>query len=337
MNRIFLACLLLFSFTYARGQYVLIPDSNFRHALISKGFASCFDSTQTMLDTTCSSVLAATELIVAHKYIISLEGVQYFKSLTHLDCDGNHIDSISYLPPLLRYFDCSANYIEKIPALPVLLDTLDCYFNHLDSLPALPNTLSYLYCAVNPIGSLPALPSSLTTLICFENLLDSLPPLPGSLSYLNCEGNYVTNLPTLPDSLAYFNCSNNINLECRPHLNIVVNFNFSGTAITCLPDTPADNLTMNPANTPVCNAPCYPSGIHDLNISALKIYPNPVTDRLYIDYSQDASFVVCDMTGRVLVSTMMDKEIDVSNLPSGVYILRVQSDNGTVVNKFVKE
>jgi pimeloyl-ACP methyl ester carboxylesterase len=64
----------------------------------------------------------------------------------------------------------------------------------------------------------------------------------------------------------------------------------------------------------------------------LKIYPNPASDYLYIDFeSQNAQLFIYDVNGRQLVNetlNLSDSRIDVSNLPKGNYILTVRDEKG---------
>ena len=71
-------------------------------------------------------------------------------------------------------------------------------------------------------------------------------------------------------------------------------------------------------------------------------YPNPVADRLNIKYSPDAtpkSVEFYDLQGRLVrTQTSGFESIDMLNLPSGTYTMRVVLDNGkTYSDKIVKQ
>ena len=72
----------------------------------------------------------------------------------------------------------------------------------------------------------------------------------------------------------------------------------------------------------------------------INVYPNPVTDRLYID-AEVEEVEVYDVYGRHQVtktsSHQGDLSIDVSRLNSGVYFIRINTDSGDVVRRFVKK
>jgi hypothetical protein len=317
------SCIFLLSFATVKAQYATIPDTAFGSWLNQHGFDSCMSGNSTIgwqLDTTCPAVLDDTSMYISSSLPIRLvDGLQYFKNMTTLFIIGDSFHTISALPPFLEQLFCINSLLYSLPALPPTLTALSCsYNNFFDSLPELPNGLTYLACE--------------------ENILTNLPPLPLTLTHLDCSGNRLTELPPLPDSLYYFDCSYNLQLSCLPQLKTIVTFNFESTAITCLPDTGhITNSTPPLSSLPLCGPNgCYPLGIHNLSDANLRVYPNPVSDMLYIDYSLDATLTVSDMTGSVLVTTM-NNEIDVSALPSGVYMLRIQDSGGSVVRKFVKE
>jgi choice-of-anchor B domain-containing protein len=70
---------------------------------------------------------------------------------------------------------------------------------------------------------------------------------------------------------------------------------------------------------------------------ALKVYPNPVTDRLVIDgIKEESNFSLCDINGRVVQSGMLNvgmAELNLINLKSGTYLLSV----GTSVFRVLKD
>jgi hypothetical protein len=80
--------------------------------------------------------------------------------------------------------------------------------------------------------------------------------------------------------------------------------------------------------------------------SGFTIYPNPATEELTIEYSlaspQEIELKVIGLTGQVFYtrhipsSTGMHIErIDLTNIPSGIYLIRMQSDNGIQNRKLV--
>jgi hypothetical protein len=77
--------------------------------------------------------------------------------------------------------------------------------------------------------------------------------------------------------------------------------------------------------------------------SALSIFPNPANN--VINFSNDTNAVVSlvemtDMNGRVIKSAKINAtegEISVSDLSSGVYMMRITTDQGNATKKIVKQ
>ena len=75
--------------------------------------------------------------------------------------------------------------------------------------------------------------------------------------------------------------------------------------------------------------------------SSFNIYPNPVSDKLYIETEVEIEEVsIFDIYGRrqeLSAVSCQPSAIDVSNLNSGVYFVKVVTENGEVVKRFIKK
>ena len=74
-----------------------------------------------------------------------------------------------------------------------------------------------------------------------------------------------------------------------------------------------------------------------------KIYPNPVNDRLYIEtqtLTQTLTIEIYDIYGRRQVAETPSHQgnvaIDVSNLKSGIYFVKVRTEEGDIVKRFMR-
>lgn len=76
--------------------------------------------------------------------------------------------------------------------------------------------------------------------------------------------------------------------------------------------------------------------IDNLNGSLLSIYPNPTTERVYIDEKLNGkSYSVYDLSGQlILIGEVTDAGLDTSSLPSGSYVLSV---SGQETQLFIKD
>jgi hypothetical protein len=79
---------------------------------------------------------------------------------------------------------------------------------------------------------------------------------------------------------------------------------------------------------------CYPEGIDDVvkDDIELLVYPNPSTSKLHISTKSKANRLLYNSVGELIISTRKN-EIDISNLPRGVYFLKV----GNMVKKVIVE
>ena len=75
------------------------------------------------------------------------------------------------------------------------------------------------------------------------------------------------------------------------------------------------------------------------DIDGLKLYPNPVTNgKIFISTSQNGpkQIHVFDVLGtKVIETTILGKELNLSNLNKGVYIIRILEKNKMATRKLV--
>jgi PKD repeat protein len=87
-------------------------------------------------------------------------------------------------------------------------------------------------------------------------------------------------------------------------------------------------------------------GIEEFNQGIISISPNPVDDKLTLSISKDniqmKSYQILDLTGKVIVNESLVNqsdftkfEIQTSNLVEGVYLLKLESNEGTISKQFV--
>lgn len=75
------------------------------------------------------------------------------------------------------------------------------------------------------------------------------------------------------------------------------------------------------------------------DIQGFKLYPNPVTQgKVFIETSHNApkQIFIFDVLGtKVLQTTILGKELNLSDLDKGVYILRVIENNNVATRKLI--
>jgi hypothetical protein len=119
----------------------------------------------------------------------------------------------------------------------------------------------------------------------------------------------------------------------------------------CAIDPVCEQIDIDPikvlivGNTTGCNsipeveAQCLLSITEQDLINNISLYPIPVSSILKVDISENISFkeaIITSIIGdRVLVSSQ--KQINLENLPSGIYFCEVITDKGNVTKKILKE
>ncbi len=77
--------------------------------------------------------------------------------------------------------------------------------------------------------------------------------------------------------------------------------------------------------------------------SKVEIYPNPVNDRLYIEtltQTQTQTVEIFDIYGRrqkSIVNSQRSTVIDLSDLKSGIYFVKINTEKGNIVKRFIKQ
>ena len=68
----------------------------------------------------------------------------------------------------------------------------------------------------------------------------------------------------------------------------------------------------------------------------IKLFPNPVTEKLFIEGLTEANVKVINLVGEMMIEKNNANSIDVSSLNSGIYFLQITSGNTQSVIKFIK-
>ncbi len=84
------------------------------------------------------------------------------------------------------------------------------------------------------------------------------------------------------------------------------------------------------------NEALNPTSIDDFDLDSFTVYPNPTTGKLNLGGMEAKRVEVNSLTGQKVAVFENTSRIDISNLPSGVYILKVALPQGEAVRKVVK-
>jgi len=256
-------------------------------------------------------------------------------------------------------------------------DTLILSYNWLTSIDALylPHMVSTLDFSNNQVAHVNLSGINwLTKLLCANNQLTHIDTSTQTfLNYLSCGNNQITTLDLSQNSyLDYLYCRNNLmsSLDLSHHpvsdfdvrsnslisLNIE-NGDYDGDGLyTTIPGSPnleyvcvdayegeiiqnwltLANVSTNCILTSGCNL-----ATAAFDISGFTVSPNPAADFLNIHSKSDViidAVAIYNILGELVQIHLNPIEtIDVSDLKSGVYLLRIATANGIVNNKFVKK
>lgn len=90
--------------------------------------------------------------------------------------------------------------------------------------------------------------------------------------------------------------------------------------------------------TYVWTQPVQPVSVYDnvneLEAATLSVYPNPATDRLYVNAENLQRVEIYDMAGRT-VMTSVTPVVDLNGVESGIYFVTVRTDNDAKTTKLV--
>ncbi|MGB0888087.1 MAG: T9SS type A sorting domain-containing protein [Vicingaceae bacterium] len=89
------------------------------------------------------------------------------------------------------------------------------------------------------------------------------------------------------------------------------------------------------------NTPTLVKSIANNEKELIKIYPNPVQNKLFfeLDNEEVLQLEIIDFSGKLILSKKdyTKKNVDVSSLSQGIYVLRISTQNGITTNRFVKQ
>jgi len=342
-NLLLVLCILYVQQSIA--QYTLIPDPNFEQALIDLNIDSegVLDGQVLTIDINTISYLDVND-----KNIDDLTGIEDFTNLKILFCWGNN----------LSFLNTSNNF---------LLEELYCDNNNFNTpLDLLNNSnLRLLTCTVSNLSSLDVSNNLLLEALFCGNEFDLIPV--NTITELDVSNNINLKNINVFDlfTLESLDLSNNPNLEivraemawtpsALTELNLANGNNEILTEVSTLFNQ--DLLCIEVDNATAATNGDYPysewfineeaSFSEDCNLGVEKflkqkvhIYPNPVKNEFYVESKELIlkSIQIYDLIGRlVLVEKERFNLINISSIESGILFVRINTDQGILIKKIVK-
>ena len=104
----------------------------------------------------------------------------------------------------------------------------------------------------------------------------------------------------------------------------------------------ASAQTLNPANASGFSnitirwVPSISTAVEEVNMSNLyQVYPNPTSSSIFVDGLNLQNVEIFNLAGKSLLKSTLHN-INLSTLPKGVYMIKINSETGTVMKKLVK-
>ena len=83
-----------------------------------------------------------------------------------------------------------------------------------------------------------------------------------------------------------------------------------------------------------------PGSIRNINGKYLSVYPNPATNQITVQYPGVNSISIANIAGQTILTVTSEshyiEEINISDLQQGLYIVNLETIDGTVSTKFIK-
>ncbi|WP_067145006.1 LamG-like jellyroll fold domain-containing protein [Pseudotamlana agarivorans] len=98
------------------------------------------------------------------------------------------------------------------------------------------------------------------------------------------------------------------------------------------------------AGSPITtNVTCETLNAANFDVSTkLKMFPNPATNHIIVSINDltNVKLQILDITGKILENRILNSNsnsINIAKYPSGMYLFKVVTDNGTLINKVIKQ
>ncbi|WP_299098612.1 T9SS type A sorting domain-containing protein [uncultured Winogradskyella sp.] len=349
MKNITITIILLTLCCQLYSQTTAIPDANFEQALIDEGIDT------NGLNGNILNVDAenTTSLILTNRNISDVSGIEAFTNLTTLYLSQNNLTTLDVTNNLLLgNLVCWDNNLSSITfAANTQLYNLACEENNLTSLDVSSLTsLSNLYCGDNAITTLDV--SANTALLKLDIYNLALTELDlssnNNLQDLYCDNNQLTTL-NLSDKPSFkrLSCKNNalteLNISNGNNTNVTLFRTDGNSELNCITVDDEAYSTSNWANiddhtsfSVSCDGSLSTTEIN--NDTSISVYPNPVKDQLNLSFPSTVdSIVIFNSLGELVAKTSNENHIDLTDLKTGLYVVKIQVENKTITKKILHD
>ncbi len=95
---------------------------------------------------------------------------------------------------------------------------------------------------------------------------------------------------------------------------------------------------INGKNEPYSFSKKQTMGINENIAQEISIYPNPTRGKVFFKTNNAFDYQITDNSGKVILngSTTNGNNVDLQNLPAGLYLMKIKSQNNTIFKKIIK-
>jgi Leucine-rich repeat (LRR) protein len=191
--------------------------------------------------------------------------------------------------------------------------------------------------------------ASLTELNCGANQLTSLDVSNNTaLTNLGCSGNQLTNLDVSNNTLlTIFHCASNqlesLNVKNGNNgilFDLVALNNPNLFCIDVDDVTFAEMWWHNIDSQSFFSEDCSALAINEFELDGFRLFPNPIIDNLTTSIHEQATYSIFNINGQFLKEgnlTKGESTVDLSNISSGLYFIKVETEEGTLTKKLIKQ
>jgi hypothetical protein len=181
-------------------------------------------------------------------------------------------------------------------------------------------------------------------------LFDDIYQISSASNTLSLSANALT-IAAAANSTSTFTISSNVSWSIASDQNWLTANTVNGTGNATITLTaemnPANSIRI--ANVTISAAGVVPqtlivtqelgtTGVSYLQNPSIKIYPNPTNNVLMIEgFAGNATVMIFDVSGKMLLTEkVISKQVDISSLVNGIYLIKITDKKGVTVTQFVK-
>jgi hypothetical protein len=71
--------------------------------------------------------------------------------------------------------------------------------------------------------------------------------------------------------------------------------------------------------------------VYEESNAAIGVYPNPANDLIYVSGITEGFVMITDLSGRMVLESLVQPYTDISTLNSGIYLIQILDETGQII------